>query len=86
MPLPSHTTSPHLGTNTLLLFTLAPPPGPLPQVPHYTQPGGIPGYYPPLVGKRPELLFNLYDPFDFFVDDDAESKERGLNVELNNGE
>jgi len=55
------------------------------EVPHYTQPGGIPGYYPPLVGKRPELLFNLYDPFDFFVDDDAESKERGLNVELNNG-
>ena len=37
------------------------------------------------MGKRPELLFNLYDPFDFFVDDDAESKERGLNVELNNG-
>ena len=32
------------------------------EVPHYTQPGGIPGYYPPLVGKRPELLFNLYDP------------------------
>merc|ERR1719359_1202728 len=29
------------------------------EVPHYTQPGGIPGYYPPLVGKRPELLFNL---------------------------
>ena len=55
------------------------------EVPHYTAPGGIPGYYPPLVGKRPELLFNLYDPFDFFVDDDAESKERGLNVELNNG-
>ena len=55
------------------------------EVPHYTQPGGIPGYYPPLVGKRPELLFNLYDPFDFFVDDDEESKERGLNVELNNG-
>ena len=55
------------------------------EVPHYTQPGGIPGYYPPLVGKRPELLFNLYDPFDFFVDDDSESKERGLNVELNNG-
>ena len=55
------------------------------EVPHYTQPGGIPGYYPPLVGKRPEFLFNLYDPFDFFTEDDEESKERGLNVELNNG-
>merc|ERR1719164_22464 len=55
------------------------------EVPHYTAPGGIPGYYPPLVGKRPEFVFNLYDPFDFFVDDDEESKERGLNVELNNG-
>jgi hypothetical protein len=55
------------------------------EVPHYTQPGGIPGYYPPLVGKRPEFLFNLYDPFNFFDEDTAEDKERGLNVELNNG-
>ena len=55
------------------------------EVPHYTQPGGIPGYYPPLIGKRPEFLFNLYDPFNFFEDDTAEDKERGLNVELNNG-
>jgi len=55
------------------------------EVPHYTQPGGIPGYYPPLVGKRPEFLFNLYDPFGFFEDDTPEDKERGLNVELNNG-
>ena len=55
------------------------------EVPHYTQPGGIPGYYPPLIGKRPEFLFNLYDPFNFFEDDTAEDKERGLNVEVNNG-
>ena len=55
------------------------------EVPHYTQPGGIPGYYPPLIGKRPEFLFNLYDPFNFFEEDTAEDKERGLNVELNNG-
>ena len=55
------------------------------EVPHYTQPGGIPGYYPPLIGKRPEFLFNLFDPFNFFEDDTAEDKERGLNVEVNNG-
>ena len=55
------------------------------EVPHYTAPGGIPGYYPPLVGKRPEFLFNLYDPFGFFDEDTPEDKERGLNVELNNG-
>ena len=55
------------------------------EVPHYTQPGGIPGYYPPLIGKRPEFLFNLYDPFNFFEEDTPEDKERGLNVELNNG-
>jgi len=55
------------------------------EVPHYTAPGGKPGYYPPIAGNRPEILLNLYDPFDFFVDDDAAKKERGLNVELNNG-
>ena len=54
------------------------------EVPHYTQPGGIPGYYPPLIGKRPEFLFNLYDPFNWF-DNTPEENERGLNVELNNG-
>ena len=31
--------------------------------PHYTK-GGLPGYYPPIKGKRPELIFNLYDPFN----------------------
>merc|ERR1719261_2346939 len=34
-------------------------------IPHYTK-GGLPGSYPPIKGKRPELIFNLYDPFNFF--------------------
>ena len=55
------------------------------EVPHYTAPGGVPGYYPPIAGNRFEIGLNLYDPFDFFVDDDAAKKERGLNVEVNNG-
>ena len=34
-------------------------------VPHYTAPGGLPGYcYPPIKGNRPEILFDLYKPFD----------------------
>merc|ERR1711881_837562 len=44
----------------------------LPQ--HYTK-GGLPGYYPPIKGKRPELIFNLYDPFDWFKED--KDKVRG---------
>ena len=43
--------------------------------PHYTK-GGLPGYYPPIKGKRPELIFNLYDPFNFFEADSAEKKVR----------
>ena len=43
--------------------------------PHYTK-GGLPGYYPPIKGKRPELIFNLYDPFNFFEGDSAEKKVR----------
>ena len=35
----------------------------LPQ--HYTK-GGKPGYYPPIKGARPEIVLNLYDPFNFF--------------------
>ena len=42
---------------------------------HYTK-GGLPGYYPPIKGKRPELIFNLYDPFNFFEGDSAEKKVR----------
>ena len=26
---------------------------------HYTK-GGVPGYYPPIKGNRPELVLNLY--------------------------
>jgi hypothetical protein len=32
-------------------------------VPHYTATGGLPGYYPPINGNRPEILFDLYKPF-----------------------
>merc|ERR1712216_611530 len=38
-------------------------------VPHYTAPGGKPGYSPPLVGKRPELLLEskglVVPPLDY---------------------
>merc|ERR1712129_564443 len=44
--------------------------------PHYTN-GGLPGYYPPIKGKRPELIFNLYDAFGFFEQDSPEKKARG---------
>ena len=33
-------------------------------VPHYAAPGGLAGYYPPVKGNRPEILFGLYKPFD----------------------
>merc|ERR1711871_1707267 len=36
-------------------------------------------------GKRPELIFNLYDPFNFFEADSAEKKARGRLTEVNNG-
>jgi len=52
--------------------------------PHYTK-GGLPGYYPPIKGKRPELVFNLYDPFGFFAENSEETKARGRQVEINNG-
>lgn len=52
--------------------------------PHYCN-GGLPGYYPPIKGKRPELVLNLYDPFNFFDDDSEEKKARGRQVEINNG-
>ena len=31
-------------------------------VPHYTAPGGLAGYYPPVKGSRPEILFVLCKP------------------------
>jgi len=49
--------------------------------PHYTK-GGLPGYYPPIKGKRPELVFNLYDPFGFFKDNSEEKKARGRLSEV----
>ena len=52
--------------------------------PHYTN-GGLPGYYPPIKGKRPELVFNLFDPFGFFEQDSPEKKARGRLAEINNG-
>jgi len=51
---------------------------------HYTA-GGVPGYYPPLKGNRPELVLDLYDPFNFFGSMSAEAKEAGLVKEINNG-
>jgi len=52
----------------------------LPQ--HYCD-GGLPGYYPPIKGNRFELIFNLYDPFNWF--DENKDKIRGRQVEINNG-
>ena len=52
--------------------------------PHYTK-GGLPGYYPPIKGKRPEIILNLYDPFGFFKFESEEKKARGRQVEINNG-
>merc|ERR1719261_2182625 len=49
---------------------------------HYTK-GGLPGYFPPIKGVRPEFVFNLYDPFDWFAED--KDKVRGRQVEINNG-
>jgi len=51
---------------------------------HYTK-GGQPGYYPPIKGNRPELVLNLYDPFNFFESMSEEEKEKGLVKEINNG-
>jgi len=54
---------------------------------HYTK-GGKPGYYPPLKEAQQiphDVPFNLYDPFNLFAKQSAESKARGLNVEINNG-
>ena len=49
---------------------------------HYCK-GGLPGYYPPIKANRPELWFNLYDPFNWF--DDKKDKVYGRQVEINNG-
>ena len=49
---------------------------------HYTK-GGLPGYYPPIKGNRNELIFNLFDPFNWF--DENKDKVRGRQGEINNG-
>jgi hypothetical protein len=55
---------------------------------HYTK-GGKPGYYPPIQGQGlGQIPLNLWDPFQLPggpSSQDAESKARGLKVELNNG-
>ena len=51
---------------------------------HYTK-GGLPGYYPPIKGARPEILLNLWDPFNFMARMTPEAKQAGLVKEINNG-
>mmetsp|Transcript_9250 Transcript_9250/g.11370 ORF Transcript_9250/g.11370 Transcript_9250/m.11370 type:complete len:248 (+) Transcript_9250:73-816(+) len=52
--------------------------------PHYCN-GGLPGYYPPIKGKRPEIVFNLYDPFEIIPAASEAEKVRGRQCEINNG-
>ena len=52
---------------------------------HYTK-GGLPGYYPPIVGGGGgQITLNLYKPFDIFPEQDEAEKTRGRQVEINNG-
>ena len=52
---------------------------------HYTK-GGKPGYYPPIKGRvGGQIQFNLYDPFNWFPEQGAESEARGLKSEILNG-
>ena len=55
---------------------------------HYMR-GGIPGKFPDFSADDKlvphPVPLNLYDPFGFSKNKSAESKERGLTVELNNG-
>jgi len=52
--------------------------------PHYCN-GGLPGYYPPIKGKRPEIVLNLFDPLDWFPEKTEEQLARGRAAEINNG-
>ncbi|KAJ8601277.1 hypothetical protein CTAYLR_007748 [Chrysophaeum taylorii] len=52
---------------------------------HYTK-GGLPGYYPPIAGKGlGQIGLNLYDPFGILPEQTPAEKERGRQVEINNG-
>ena len=53
---------------------------------HYMR-GGRPGDYPDFdkVPLPHPVPFNLYDPFNLSKNKSAEAKERGLQVEINNG-
>jgi len=54
---------------------------------HYMK-GGKPGYFPPLkdaVGIPHPVPLNLYDPFGWFDGMDEATKERRLQMEINNG-
>ena len=55
-------------------------------MPHYMK-GRQPGKYPPFDGFRDNVHFvlDLYDPFGFHKNMSAESRERKLVAELNNG-
>lgn len=51
---------------------------------HYTK-GGVPGKYPTFDSIPHPVPFNLYDPFGFNKNMSAETKERRLRAEINNG-
>ena len=52
-----------------------------------SQRGGKPGYFPKFSDKFPHPVpFDLFDPFGLSKNASPEKKERGLIVELNNGE
>jgi len=53
-------------------------------LPHYTK-GGVPGKYPTFDAIPHSVPFNLYDPFKFSTNMSAETKEKRLKAEINNG-
>jgi len=63
---------------------LTPGPGATTGQTHYTKGGEI-GKYPTFDGIPHSVPFNLYDPFKFHKNLSAESKEKRLKAEINNG-
>lgn len=63
---------------------LTPGPGAESGLTHYTK-GGIPGKYPTFDSLPHPVPFNLYDPFGLSKNMSAESKEKRLRAEINNG-